>query len=158
MLKVFMVYMIFNAGISLLLGVLTLSGVESSCTAAQSPDACSNVAIVTGVILTVGSSTLGLFAALTSWLLYLGWQDAAQGPAGAQAAGPAAAAAAAAGSAAAGSGGLAGSSSSSSSSSSSGAGSSGSSSSVRAGASGFPSTSGGPARLLSSLSAGKLGA
>ena len=68
-------YMVLSAGASIGLGALTLAGVESSCTRAAAPDACQNVAIVTGVLLTAGSSSIGLFAALASWLAYAAWTE-----------------------------------------------------------------------------------
>lgn len=61
-------YMAVNVVASLGLGVVTLTNVDAACAGAQNPDTCAAVGSVTGVVVSVGSSTLGLLAIFASLL------------------------------------------------------------------------------------------
>jgi hypothetical protein len=66
-------YMTLTCGVSIGLGALTLAGVDTNCAGAFAPDACTSLGIVTGLVLAIGSSSAGLFAAICAWLAYVGW-------------------------------------------------------------------------------------
>lgn len=66
-------FMMLIAGAAVLLGALVLSGVQQSCASAYNVDACTNLDEVVGITLSVGSSSLGILAAASAWLAFVGW-------------------------------------------------------------------------------------
>ena len=61
-------YMLINVIASLALGVVLLTNLDAECASQENPSTCSSVGSVTGLIVSVGSSTLGVFALLASLL------------------------------------------------------------------------------------------
>jgi hypothetical protein len=54
---------------------VVLAGLDVECSSAQNREACSDTGVVYGVILSVGASSVGLFAAINSGLAYLAMRD-----------------------------------------------------------------------------------
>lgn len=68
MLAFFGVYMMVNIVVSIALGTVVLANVDNGCVSAENPGTCRTVAAVTGFIVSVGGSLLGVIALLASQL------------------------------------------------------------------------------------------
>ncbi len=54
---------------------VVLGGLDVECATAQNREACSDTGVVYGVILSLGASSVGIFAAINSGLAYLAMRD-----------------------------------------------------------------------------------
>ncbi len=79
-LKWYALYNIANTVVSIVVGGVVLAGVDVECASAASADTCNDVGVLYGVILTLGSSSVGVFAAINSGLAYLSMRDTAPTP------------------------------------------------------------------------------
>lgn len=61
-------YMLVNVVASLALGVVMLTNLDSECASAENPGTCSAVGSVSGLIVSVGASSLGMVALVASLL------------------------------------------------------------------------------------------
>jgi hypothetical protein len=70
-LALYAAYMLVQSGCFVGLGVATLAGADLTCASAANTTTCTNVAVVLGLIMTLGASSVGTFAALNALVVVL---------------------------------------------------------------------------------------
>jgi hypothetical protein len=71
-LRVYTAYLLAQTAVSVVVGAIALSGVGlfENCSGAQNPNACVNSQVVYGLIMALGSSSVGVFAAVNSIVVW----------------------------------------------------------------------------------------
>jgi heme A synthase len=70
-LKYYAIFMVFNTVANVVVGATVLSGIDLQCTYAQNKQGCSVTALYYGLAMLLGGSSVGVFAAINSALVYL---------------------------------------------------------------------------------------
>jgi len=71
-------YMLVNAGVSVVVGVIVLAGVDISCAGMGDYEAaCTSTQVTYGLLMALGASSVGLFAAINSALVSFAMPPAA---------------------------------------------------------------------------------
>ncbi len=73
--KWYALYNIANTVVSIVVAGVVLGGLDVECSTAWNRDACNYVGTVYGIILLLGSSSVGIFAAINSGLAYLAMEN-----------------------------------------------------------------------------------
>jgi hypothetical protein len=76
-LKWYALYNILNTIVSIVVAGVVLGGLDVECSQAPNRDACNDIGVLYGVLLSLGASSVGVFAAINSTLAYLSMTEAA---------------------------------------------------------------------------------
>lgn len=74
-LKWYGLYMLANTAVSLTVGGLTLSGLDQDCATAPNQNACSDTGLMYALIMTLGSSSVGIFTAISACLAHVSMRE-----------------------------------------------------------------------------------
>ncbi len=76
-LKWYALYNFLNTIVSIIVAAVVLGGLDVECSQSPNRDACNDIGVLYGVILSLGASSVGVFAAINSTFAYLSMAEAA---------------------------------------------------------------------------------